>query len=91
MGVKLQDLELNSKRGWFVKVGNTSVVADKDRFLCSLKAAHLTYNENKNMYGEDSKATLRARRTMNYYYGQIDENTSDVMTLLMFDPNEWDV
>ncbi len=93
MGVPINDLELNPRRGrWYIQLGVRGTLnVDKERFLCSLKASHIAYNESVLNYGEESLATQRAKRKMNFYYGQIDEDTSDIMTLLMFDPTEWDV
>lgn len=59
--------------------------------MCSLKSSHEGYERVKAEYGEDHRLTKHAKKSAEYYYNQIDEDLSDVFTLLMFNPTDWGV
>lgn len=92
MAIDLRELELTPRRGyWRVRIGKTIQRVGYERFMCALKGSHEQYERTKAEYGEEHRLTVKAKKTAEFYYNQIDEDLSDVFTLLMFNPTDWGV
>ncbi len=88
-GIDMNDIPLVSKKGWWIiKSGGKRRRASQLEFQARLKSSLVNYEDCQKKYG-GTPMTKRAKALFDFHFNQIDENTSDTFTLLMFRTDEW--
>lgn len=91
--IDMNDLPLVSKTGWWM-IRDTQQKKHKapiEMFRARFKAAYMNLEAVKKQFAADSKIVKNAQRKYNFYHSQINEDESDIFTLLMYNTDEWKV